>query len=307
MNILVTGAAGVIGRELINLLKEAGANIRAVDFQEKPAAFGNIDYFRCDLSHPDSQFLFRFEPNYVFHLAADFERSAENLLFWDTNFANNILASHYTLNQAVKCPALKKIIFASSYLIYDKKLYNDTGGGNVLSEKSIINPRNICGVSKLQTERDIEFFYEKMNRRFSYACARIFRVYGQGSRDIISRWVRLALRSEELSVFDAKNSFDYIYAKDAALGLIKMAEIEEAKGIINLGTGVSASIGEVLELIRHLMPEVKSKNVKKSIFLESSCADVSKLKKKLGWIPQTRLEDGIKEIIAYEKKKISQR
>lgn len=65
--VLVTGGAGVIGRELVALLKKAGAIIRVVDLQNKQVLFEDIEYYQLDLSRPDSQYLFRFEPDYVFH------------------------------------------------------------------------------------------------------------------------------------------------------------------------------------------------------------------------------------------------
>lgn len=302
--ILVTGAAGVIGRELVGLLSKAGAQIRAVDLAERPAVFGdNVDYFRMDLSDPNSQFLFRFEPEYVFHLAADFERSVENESFWEPNFLNNILASHNLIAQVLKAGTLKKIIFASSYLIYDKKLYNDVSKNNILSENLPIDPRNLCGIAKLQTERDIAFFGEHSKNKFDFVCARIFRVYGRGSRDIISRWIRNAMVGEPAEIFDEDNAFDYIYAGDVALGLLKMAESEKAKGIINLGTGKSIKIEKVFSEIKNKFPDFFSIKKESSIFKESSCADISKLKEATGWFPETSLEEGIENIINYEKGK----
>ncbi|MBI3631434.1 MAG: NAD(P)-dependent oxidoreductase [Candidatus Staskawiczbacteria bacterium] len=299
--ILITGGTGVIGHELITLLKERGANIRVVDMRERPTDLEGVEYFQLDLARPDSQFLFRFDPEYIFHLAADFERSTEDLSFWDANFLNNILASHYLLKEVVKRQSLKKIIFASSYLIYDKNLYHNASRDNVLSEESVIDPRNICGISKLQTERDLEFFYEQMQKKFDYACARIFRVYGRGSRDIISRWVRAALNGEELGVFDKDNAFDYIYAGDVALGLLKIAESKKAIGIINLATGSATKIGEVFLTIKKAFPKIHTKEIKSSIYKEASCANVGKLKKLTGWSPQTSLKEGINKIINYEK------
>lgn len=300
-NVLVTGGAGVIGRELVALLKKSGAKIRVVDMRSKPDDLTGIEYFQLDLAQPDSQFLFRFEPDYIFHLAADFERSTEDISFWDTNYLNNILASHYLIKEIVKRRSIKKIIFASSYLIYDKNLYHDASRKNILSEKSVIDPRNICGISKLQTERDLEFFHEHLKNKFDYACARIFRVYGRGSRDIISRWVRSALKGETLEVFDENNAFDYVYAGDVALGLLKMAESENASGVINLATGSAVKISEVVSAVKKAFPKVSIKNVKNSIYEESSCADVSRLKKLTGWSPQTSVEEGIAKVIAYEK------
>ncbi len=300
--VLVTGGAGVIGKELIKKLIKLGAKVRCVDFSAKPSQFcDNVDYWRLDLSDPNSQFLFRFKPRYVFHLAADFERSTEDLDFWDSNFRNNVLASHYLLENVFKLPSLKKIIFASSYLIYDKNLYHDTFKINIINEESAINPRNQTGIAKLQTERDIEFFQANLTGNMNFANARIFRVYGRGSRDIISRWVRSALKKEKITVFGENNSFDYIHAWDVAQALISLALSNEANGVFNVASGKSRSIKQVLNILKSNFQNLEINTSLDEIYPESSQADISKISKLTDWKPKYDLETGIKDLIEYEK------
>jgi len=296
--VLVTGGAGVIGRELVNYLKEQNAIIRVVDMAEKPSFLNGIEYFRMDLSI-DCQFLFRFDPEYVFHLAADFERSEETEEFWESNFRNNIIASHNLIKNIINKKSLKKVVFASSYLIYDKDLYNDISKQNLLSENSRIEPRNLTGIAKLQTEMDLEFLSKN---KFDYTSARIYRVYGRGSRDIISRWARNLLDQKEIEVFDEENKFDYIFAGDVAMGLLKLCE-SKSVGTYNLGFGQSRTVKEVLDIFKNELGEFSVKKSSNSIFKESSLADISKLKKEINWQPETSLEMGIKKIIEYEKSK----
>ena len=63
-NILVTGGSGVIGKHLISRLISLGANVRNVDFNPQPLALTEmgVEHTQIDLSNPNSQFLFRFEP-----------------------------------------------------------------------------------------------------------------------------------------------------------------------------------------------------------------------------------------------------
>lgn len=304
-SVLVTGGAGVIGKDLIKELYAQGAFIRCVDLKEKPSCFNNlnIDYYRLDLADSRSQLLFRFNPEYVFHLAADFERSEESFEFWESNFRNNILASRNTLNKIISCSSLKKVIFASSYLIYNKNNYADMQTSNILSENMEIDPRNLTGVAKLQTERDLEFLSEFGNHSFDVVSARIFRVYGRGSRDIISRWVRSIISNEEIVVFGEDNAFDYIYSADVAKALISLAKSEKGKGIFNLGSGITTKISEVLDILKKKFPAVVINKVDKTIFDESSCADMRKFSKLFPDFSFLSIDEGISEIIEYENNK----
>ena len=298
--VLVTGGAGVVGRELVDYLKREGAIIRVVDLAEKPKELEGVEYFNMDLSL-ESQFLFRFDPEYVFHLAADFERSEETEEFWESNFRNNVMASHNLIKNVVQKKSLKKIIFASSYLIYDKNLYKDNSRDNFLSESSKIDPRNLTGLAKLQTEMDLEFL-SGGGSKFDFVSARIYRVYGKNSRDIISRWIRSILNQKKILVFDEENKFDYIYSGDVALGLLKLCE-KKFNGVCNLGFGESKKISEVVEILNKEIGGLEVEKSDQSIFKESSLADISLLKSVLKWKPETTLELGIKKIIKYEKNK----
>ena len=304
-NILITGGSGIIGTELILKLVGLGANVRCVDFADLPEelAAAPIEFYKLDLATPGAQFLFRYSPDYVFHLAADFERSTESYEFWDSNFKNNVLASRHTLEQIVKCESLKKIIFASSYLIYDKNLYSSPATQvTYLNEDSPINPRNLCGVAKLQTEVDLRFLAEFKN--FEVASARIFRVYGRGSRDVVSRWIRSALRGDSIEVFSPQNVFDYIYAGDVADGLLQLCESPTLSQIYNLGSGRPTKISEIVNWLQARFPGLVVDETTEEIFPEGSCADMSRFHGATQWTPPTTILDGLRLLIDYEQEKI---
>ncbi len=117
--VLVTGGAGVIGKELINRLVSLESHILCLDKVSKPKEFSEIvDYDRVDLSELNSELITKFKPEIIFHLAATFERTEETPEFWEDSFKNDIVLSHKVIDAAKKCTNLEKFIFASSYLIY---------------------------------------------------------------------------------------------------------------------------------------------------------------------------------------------
>jgi len=304
--IIVTGGAGVIGRELIKKLEEKGAMIRCFDISPKPQIFSRkIDYCQGDLSKLNPIEFTNFNPEIIFHLAATFERTTEEIDFWETNFLNNIFLSHKVIDAAKECKNLEKFIFASSYLVYSPSLYlfkKPIGQSIKLKEDDRINPRNLCGAAKYYTEKELEYLNNFKEYPFIKISARIFRVYGRGSRDVISRWIRAGLRGEMIEVFLKENSFDFIFSEDVAEGLLRLVESDTAHGIVNLGSGVLRKIKEVLKIIEKQIPSLKTKEVYKKDLFEASCSDISRLKKLTGWQPTITLEQGIKMIINYEIK-----
>tara|TARA_B100000073_G_scaffold346301_1_gene357391 strand:+ start:1107 stop:2027 length:921 start_codon:yes stop_codon:yes gene_type:complete len=299
--VLVTGGSGVIGKELLKILCSEGAKVRNVDMRALPHEVRDLDveHFQMDLSDPKSQFLFRFEPEYVFHLAADFERSVESFEFWESNFLNNVAASRELIKKTSGCKSLKKIIFASSYLVYDKELYNKDV--YKISEDDRIKPRNLCGVAKLQTEMDLEFLSRHKN--IDTVSARIYRVFGPGSRDIVSRWSADMLVNEDVELFGEGNCFDYIYSKDVARALCVMAKRDLKRSVYNLGTGEPTSIGKVFQTISDNITSYGGTVSKTDsvIMNEGSYADMSLFMDETGWKPEYSLSEAIKEVVEYNK------
>ena len=305
--IFVTGGAGVIGKALVEKLNKMGADILVGDLKPRPMDWSeNIRYRRGDLNYISKEEIDYFDPEYVFHLAATFERSTETYDFWETNYQHNVNLSHHLMSCLKNNKHLKKVIFASSYLIYDPSVYLNKSPKSTpysLTEKDSINPRNICGSAKLYHETEQKFLSQFEQTNFDYVCARIFRVFGKNSSDVISRWIRAIIDKKTIDVYNEKNFFDYIYADDVAEGLIKLA-VASCNGIFNLGTGKATEIKEVLNILKNEFPDIKIRNIENSLFYESSKADMSSFQKITNWIPSTEIESGIKQIIEFEKSKI---
>ena len=307
--IFISGAAGVIGKELVALLDNDAFDILAADIKPRPREFSqNIKYRTGDLNNMTINEMLNFSPNIFIHLAATFERSVESAEFWSDNFKNNILLSHHLMSLIKENPATERVVFASSYLIYDKELYLFNEAPNQateLSETSKIEPRNLIGMAKLAHESELNFLRNNNEYGFSIVSARIFRGYGLNSRDVISRWVRSLINGEPINAYRTDGSFDFIFSRDSAEGLMKLAIQSSVEGVINLGSGVSRTIQEVLNILKNKFPNSTIIGINSQILCESSKANIEKLLTTLKWRPGTTLESGISEIIEFEKSKIT--
>jgi nucleoside-diphosphate-sugar epimerase len=297
---LVTGSSGVIGRVLVEKLIHFGAEVLGIDLIPPNRPVDGCRYITADLANRVPEASIDFAPELVFHLAASFERTIETAGYWKTVFKNDVLASHHLLETVESLRSLQVFVFASSYLNYDPSLYLDVPHVRKLKESDRLLPRNMVGLAKYYMDRELEFV-QATQGNFRTVSARIYRVYGRGSRDVISRWVRSSLADEELKVFGAENRFDYIFADDVAEGLIRLSETENAIGPVNLGSGLSRSIEEVLRILNNEIGGIKIKRDPDRDPTESSEADMSLFQRLTGWMPSTSLELGISKIVEHEK------
>src|SRR3990167_7104849 len=292
--VLVTGGAGVIGRVLVQKLEGRGAKVVSID--REPAKFEKATHYTDNVL---GYMLTCEEQQIVFHLAASFGRTEIEQGFFNENFYNNVGLSHTLLS----CDHhWERFIFASSYLVYDPLLYlwDDT---HFLKESDRISPLNIVGAAKYYTENELDFVCQ--DEKMSGVSARIFRVYGRGSKDIISRTIQKALRGEPIILYGENARFDYIFADDVAEGLIKLAEVDIPTTAVNLGTGKGKSLTDVLAIIRQHIPDIKVEHADKFGHpIENSRADTSLLKELTGWTPPTPLEVGIRKVIEYEREQL---
>ncbi|MEX2230702.1 MAG: NAD-dependent epimerase/dehydratase family protein [Cyclobacteriaceae bacterium] len=305
-NVFISGGNGVIGKNLVQRLHELGAKVLVGDLKPRPASWPNeILYRQGDLNYITKEELETFQPNLFFHLAATFERSTESYEFWNENAWHNVRLSTHLMTVLKDLKSLQKVIFASSYLIYDKKLYQfDKPAPKAVSltETDPVLPRNLTGAAKLNHEIELRFLNDFKQEQFQSVSARIYRSYGKHSRDIISRWIRQLLKGDNtLSLYRKEGIFDYVFAEDVSEGLIRLAVSEQANGIVNLGRGNARRVEEVVEILKTYFPLIKCSEENIDIPYEGSQADMNLFRQLTGWAPEQDLEATIPKMIEHEK------
>ncbi len=304
--VLVTGGSGVIARELLDQLADRHATVLSVDRLPlgRPAPPG-VEHLVADLADADLRQIADFAPRTILHLAATFERSAESAEFWEHNWSDNVIATHRLAELAARAGTVEAFVFASSYLTYRTSQYlspEPASAGVALIEDGPILPRNLCGAAKLYGEAELAFARDVMGGAFRTVSARIFRVYGRGSRDVVSRWIRAALRGDPIQVYHPENRFDYVYSGDVAEGLLRMASDPRADGVINLATGRARPVSDVMAAIEAATGrKLDARLGPIDEPYEASRADISRLRSRLGWSPDTSLEDGVAILVAHER------
>jgi carbamoyl-phosphate synthase large subunit len=212
-------------------------------------------------------------------------------------------ASDVTLDAATRSPNLRRYVFASSYLTYDPRRYLfDRPPDEVveLVESAPLTPRNVCGAAKSLHEMEVTLAMQEPGCSFTAISARIFRVYGPDSRDVIGRWVRSALQGQPIDVYGEEGRFDYVYADDVAEGLVRLGD-SQAGGAVNLATGRARSVGEVVSVLSRRFPDLSIRRSNVTAPYEASQASVERLRSITGWSPSIDVERGIDLLVAHER------
>jgi carbamoyl-phosphate synthase large subunit len=111
------------------------------------------------------------------------------------------------------------------------------------------------------------------------------------------------LAGKEISIYSPDGIFDFIYAKDSAKGILKLALESKLSGVVNLGTGKGHHVKDIIKVLLRNFPKMNSKILESPLQVEASQADMSKFFQETGWLPEYSLERAIGEIIEYEKSK----
>jgi carbamoyl-phosphate synthase large subunit len=303
--IFISGGAGVIGRELVELLHRAGHALLVGDLKARPAEWPPaIRYRQGDLNHLTRAELESFAPTAFVHLAATFEHSTETYGFRPESFAHDVALSHHLMTLARDLSSLRRLIFASSYLVYDPRLYTfdvPQTKARRLRVGDPIDPRSLAGMAKLAQEIELRFLAGLRQDGFTSAAARIFRAFGRGSHCDISRWIRQLLAGEAIQVHRPGGMDDYIYAGEAARGLEQLLDHPEITGVINLGSGRARMVSEVVEVLRQHFPSMRVEERESDIPYEASQADMDAFRSATGWVPEHNLEECIPLVVEHER------
>ncbi len=297
MKILITGGAGFIGSHLTDKLIEQGHKVVVIDNLStgkeenlnKQARFYNFDIRDEKISN-----VFKQErPEVVFHYAAQVsvKRSIENpVRDADINITG-------TLNILENCKkfGVKKIIFAST----GGAIYGETDTIPT-SEKQVANPRSPYGFCKLAVENYLYCYFQNFNLPF--VALRFSNVYGPKQNPNAEAGViaiffdRVFLGKDLIINGDGQQTRDYVFIKDAIKANLLALE-KDKTGIFNIGTAQETSVNDIFQKINH----ITDKGLK-SIYCSAqpgeerrSCLDFSKAQKELGWNPEYKLEQGLKE------------
>lgn len=301
--ILVTGAAGFIGREVCRQLLEMGESIialdRGSDGQRQQNNLGGLELDRLltiDLLEADLHSLLQ-ESTGVIHLAG----SPGVQTSWSTGFGthldNNVLVTQRLAEALLDAPEQRMVVASSS------SVYGNISNGRA-SESQPIAPLSPYGASKAAMEHVVSAY---VPRGLDIVPLRYFTVYGPHQRpDMAMHLMIEALRGGPSFTVrgDGSQQRNFTYVGDAARATIlalKAAATEPGKAI-NVGGSGTVSVAEVLVELS----DIAGRDVPTDTVMpiagdpQRTAADTTRAKTILGWTPQVSLRHGLEAQVAWQ-------
>ncbi|MGA1793193.1 MAG: NAD-dependent epimerase/dehydratase family protein [Thermoplasmatota archaeon] len=305
--VLVTGGAGFIGSNLVDLLMETGHTVYVLD-DLSTGKMGNIqrwlsednfNFIQGDIRTPLDHVLTPHKLGggppitTVFHLAARVDVTSS---FQDPrlDLEVNYLGTMNVLDHAVRS-GVKKVVFTSSAAVY-----GDTDQLPI-SEMAPLGPLSPYGLHKMASEHLMEIYRQQYGLK--YVTARLFNVFGPRQdpgnpySGVISKFIHRSIKGEPLLIYgDGEQTRDFIYVRDVAEVLLKVAS-SELIGTLNVATGKETTVNDIADTVARISgKELRKVNLpERKGEIKRSVADVATLREKLFHEEATDLREGLKE------------
>ena len=311
-NILVTGGTGMIGSHLVELLLEKNANVRIVAHErEIPPELEDkgLDVVSGDLTEKKFVEESVKDMDYVFHLAAYTGGLGRTSTHPASTLTPNLIMDGNVL-ECAKNEGIERFLYASCTCVYpnDEKTLEEEDAWKG-------NPPEIHASyswSKRMGERQAIAYHKEYG--MNIAIVRPSNSYGPRDSDDLE--TAHALGSLIMKAINKMDPFviwgdgnpirEYIYARDAAKGMLLAIENYCVGDPINLASGEFVSISELARKILKLTntsPEIKFDKEKPSGQKRRVLSN-KKAKEKIGFVAETSLDAGIEETIKWYKQKL---
>ena len=309
--VLITGALGFIGSNLVRRLVELGARVLLVD-SLIPEYGGNLfniagveDRVQVNISDVRDAHSMRYlvqGQDYLFNLAGQTSHM-DSMSDPDADLEINCRAQLSILEACRKYNPGIKVIFASTRQLYGKPDYLP------VDEKHLLRPVDVNGINKMAGEQYHILYNNVYGIR---SCAlRLTNTYGPRMRvkdarqTFLGVWIRLILEGKLFEVWEGHQLRDFTFVDDAVEAFLLAAASDAANGeIFNLGGDGVISLTELAELVvetngggEYLTRSYPAE--RKRIDIGDYYADFARIRGALGWEPRTPLCEGLSRTLAF--------
>ena len=313
MRALVTGGAGFIGSHISERLVGLGHEVRILDNlssgrRENLTGFADrVELVVGDVR--DAALVDRVSEGceVVFHEAAvvSVPYSVEHPQ--ETHDVN--IQGTFNVLEAARKQKVRRVMFACSAAVY--------GEDPELPKRETMAPLPISpyGVEKITGE----YYLGVYNKLYGVETVslRYFNVFGprqdpkSAYSGVISIFVDRVLRGETPAIFgDGSQCRDFVFIDNVVQANLLAAEVKGAAGrCYNVGCGERTTLNDLVAILgrlsgREISPrylEARAGDIKDSL------ADISRARAELGYDPRVRVEEGLGQLLAFERGRLAKR
>lgn len=293
----IYGANGFIGRHLIDRLKLSGRPLRAVSRQFDPGFRrqheDEIEFATCDLRDSDATTATLQGVETVVQLISTSTPAQQNH-HAVADIRENVIPHVDFLQAAVDAGVRRYIFLSSGGTVYG------AGAETPTREDAPTNPISSHALTKLTIEKYLQMHGHV--DQLDYVILRVANPFGPGQtfrkgQGLIPAVLALHRNNQPVRIMgDGGMRRDFIYIDDlidAVDAVVRRDDVRQT--IINLGSGESRSVLEVIEAIEGLLGvRFKREYVEmRSTDVDISVLNIDRARELLGWAPRTGFHDGL--------------
>jgi len=307
--VLVTGAGGFIGAQLVSELVRGDAEVRAfVRYNSRndrgalewlePEVTAEVEVTLGDLRDAESVSRALDGADVILHLGAQIAIPYSYVNPRDF-FETNVLGS-LNVAQAALAAGVERVVHTSTSEVYG------SAQSPMIDERHPLEAQSPYAASKIGADQLMDSFHRSFD--LPVTVLRPFNTYGpmQSARAVIPTIVAQALAGGSLRLGSLHPRRDLTFVADTAAGFIAAATAPGAVGrTVQLGTGEDHSVGEVVEAVgellgRELEVEVEGQRVRpEKSEVQRLTSSPALARELLGWEPRIDLREGLSRTIEW--------
>jgi GDP-L-fucose synthase len=298
-NALVTGGTGLIGRQVVAMLCDAGAHVKIVSLDKV-----NVDARATHVLGDLTEFSFCREAtkdmDFVFHMAG-IKGSIDVTKSKPASFFVPLLMFNTNVLEACRVNKVEKVVYTSSI-------------GAYASAEVFVEGRDedgppmdmFPGWAKRMAEMQAKAYQIQYGME-NIAIVRPCNVYGPGDNfdpknAMVIPTLMWRIYNQENPVVvwgDGSAVRDFAYSRDVAEGVVLALHHGTRGSYVNLGSGKGVSIKELVETLRSFIDFNYTFDATKPSGFPKRVMDVSRAREWIGYEPATPLRDGLQETWAW--------
>jgi len=319
MRVLVTGAGGMVGSHMVELLYNNGNEVLGTYY--KPTTDineldSNIRMIECDVRYFQNvqRIISEFKPNQIYHLAAQ----SYPTISWNQPQATIDTNVNGTINIFESIKHVRKgdsnydpiVVVACSSAEYGHTL--EELDNPYVKETAELKPLHPYGVSKVG--QDLLSFQYFMNDHIRCIRARIFNSTGTRKvNDVTSDFTYRAAIAEKTGIYKLRvGNLDTHRAimdqRDLVNGLMLLAEKGIAGEVYNISSEHIYQMKDIITMIEEVIGKKMEIEVDPALFRPTDeriiVGEISKIKRDTGWSQRIPLIKTIVDMLDYWRKKV---